>query len=123
MRSRGRRHLAGTHSHCLPLNCPSFVDPQGRFSVVEKLHIQLGSSEWCQPRYVDPVIKWLNWLRENKITPAPFKSEYIFFNLKLRLTAVKEMKLMPYDAEAMKAFVKKIAKGELYQKIVTEAGL
>jgi hypothetical protein len=123
MRSRAQRHLAGTRSHSLPLNCPSFVDPKGRFCLVEKLHMQVGGREWkaALSRYLPPVIAWLNWLKENRITPSHFKPAYIFFNAKQCLTAVKEMRALPYyDEKAIEAFAKLIAgeDGKLYQKIL-----
>lgn len=112
MKCRALEQEADRRSHCLPLNCPTYVDPRGRFCVVERLHKQLGGPEW-KVDYLQPVVEWLAWLREIGKTPSHFRPEYIHFNSKGELVAVKEMRPLPYHAGAVEVFVKKIVGGDL----------
>ena len=108
IRCRARQNL------CLSLNFPIYIDPKGRFCIVEKLHTQLGSAQWQErmDQYLPPVLEWLRWLREEQVTPSNFRPEYVHFNKEGELIAVKLMKPLPYHAGAVAAFIKKITTNE-----------
>ena len=127
LRRRSMRQLAEEIDHCVPLNCPTFIDPRGRFCLVEKLHSGLGSAAWFHSLalYLPTAIAWMKWLGETSITPSAFKAEYLAFNREQRLTAVKEMKSLSYNVLSMELFAWTIGGGnpQLFREILEEANL
>lgn len=117
------------------LKTPTFyyLDPQGKYAVVEKFPLAITHPEWksttkiCErdKKFVEPMANYVKWLNNQKISVTNLDLRYIMFDSYGTLRTVKIQEKLNYDYFALEKFVLEFSQNNLavFQYMMKESGL
>ncbi len=112
----------------LPLPDIEFIDPQGRFAVIEKLKESVGGTNWKEKmqekEYQAPLIEFLKHLNKENYLVTPFEPHYFMFDKEGVLNCTRVTQKIEYSLAEFETFVFKLAEGEvnIFQTFLRESG-
>lgn len=110
-----------------------YVDPKGKFAVIERFQTGIKDINWtstnkllpADQKMAEPIANYINWLLQKNISVSQLEPKYVMFDKEGRLRSVKiqERNLMNYPI--LEKFIFETAKGNLpvYQYMMQQSGL
>jgi hypothetical protein len=110
-----------------------YIDPKGKFAIIEKFRTPLSSLAWTSTSILKeneknialPIANYVKWLQDQNMSVTNLNPEYVMFDSTGKLRAAKNQERIKYDFVALEKFIQECSHNNLtvFQYLMKASGL
>ncbi len=130
-----KKEIGEKHQWGIPMPDVKYIDPKGRFAIIENLTPAIKDNQWTTPpntqlkpedrETLTPIANLFRWWKEQSVCPENFSLKHLVFNQSGALKYTHALLPQPFEFRILEDALFKISQGHLnvYKFLMKESGL